>query len=72
MTARGTNHGPIGGVVPPTGREFTAGQSHWFRIEGGKLAEHWVRDDLTAMLQLGVIQPPGSPGARRPGSEESR
>jgi hypothetical protein len=45
--------------VPPTGREFAAGQSHWFRIENGRLAEHWaVRDDLTAMLQLGVIKPP--------------
>jgi steroid delta-isomerase-like uncharacterized protein len=62
LTARGTNHGPIGGVVPPTGREFTAAQCHWFRVEDGKLAEHWaVRDDLTAMLQLGVIQPPGPP-----------
>ena len=62
LTARGTNRGPIGGVIPPTGREFVAGQSHWFRVEDGKLAEHWaVRDDLTAMLQLGVIQPPGLP-----------
>lgn len=60
LTARGTNRGPIAGVVPPTGREFVAAQSHWFRVEGGKLAEHWaVRDDLTAMLQLGLVQPPG-------------
>ena len=62
LTARGTNLGPIGGVIPPTGREFVASQSHWFRVEDGKLAEHWaVRDDLSAMLQLGVIQPPRSP-----------
>lgn len=40
LTARGINRGAIGGVVPPTGREFAAAQSHWFRIKGGKLAEH--------------------------------
>jgi hypothetical protein len=35
----------------------------WFRVEGGKLAEHWAttRKDLVAMLQLGVVQPPGRP-----------
>jgi predicted SnoaL-like aldol condensation-catalyzing enzyme len=32
------------------------------RIEDGKLAEHWAtRDDLTAMLQLGVVKQPGPP-----------
>jgi len=62
VTSTGTNLGAIGGVAPPTGKSFVAGQTHWFRIEGGKLAEHWAtRDDLTAMLQLGVIQPPGPP-----------
>jgi predicted ester cyclase len=63
VTARGTNLGPMGGGIPPTGREFAAGQSHWFRVEDGKLVEHWVtRDDLTTMLQLGVIQAPVPPG----------
>ena len=66
VTARGTNRGPLAGVVPPTGREFIAAQSHWFRVEDGRLAEHWaVRDDLTAMLQLGVVQPPGPPPGSR-------
>ena len=61
VTARGTNHGPIGGHIPPTGRAFVAAQVHWFRVKEGKLAEHWaVRDDLTAMLQLGVLKPPSS------------
>jgi steroid delta-isomerase-like uncharacterized protein len=58
VVARGTNRGPIGGV-PPTGREFVARHTHWFRVVDGKLAEHWaVRDDLSAMLQLGVLRPP--------------
>jgi predicted ester cyclase len=62
--AEGTNLGPLNGVVPPTGKRFAARQSHWFRIEGGRLAEHWAtREDLVAMLQLGVVQPPARPAS---------
>jgi predicted ester cyclase len=62
VLSEGTNLGPLNGVVPPTGRRFSARQSHWFRVAGGKLAEHWAtREDLQAMLQLGAIQPPGGP-----------
>ena len=56
--------GPLNGVVPPTGKRFASRQSHWFRVAGGKLAEHWAtREDLVTMVQLGVIQPPGRPPA---------
>jgi hypothetical protein len=52
--------GPLNGVVPPTGKRFSARQSHWYRVVDGKLVEHWAtREDLPAMLQLGVIRPPG-------------
>lgn len=35
---------------------------HIFRLAGGKIVEHWaVRDDLKAMLQLGVVAPPAPP-----------
>jgi predicted ester cyclase len=62
VRSEGTNLGKVGGVAPPTGKRFSAGQSHWFRVEGGKLAEHWVtRDDLSAMIQLGLVHPPGPP-----------
>lgn len=62
VLSEGTNLGMINGVIPPTGKRFAARQSHWFRVEDGKLAEHWAtRDDLSAMLQLGMIQPPGGP-----------
>jgi predicted ester cyclase len=62
VLSEGTNLGPLNGVVPPTGRAFTARQSHWYRVADGKLAEHWAtREDLPTMLQLGVIQPPGRP-----------
>lgn len=64
VLSQGTNSGPLNGVIPPTGRRFSASQSHWFRVEDGRLAEHWAtRDDLPSMIQLGVISPPGPPGS---------
>ena len=60
----GTNLGKLNGVMPPTGKRFSARQTHWFRVEDGRLAEHWAtRDDLPAMIQLGAIQSPGRPPA---------
>ncbi len=54
VLSEGTNLGKLNGVMPPTGKRFAARQSHWYRVENGKLAEHWAtRDDLSAMLQLG-------------------
>jgi predicted ester cyclase len=61
VRSTGTNLGPLNGVIPPTGRPFDAHQSHWFRIRDGQIAEHWAtRDDLRAMIDLGVIPKPGS------------
>jgi predicted ester cyclase len=40
----------------PTGKEFAAKQIHVWRIEDGKVIEHWsVRDDLGQAFQLGLI-----------------
>jgi predicted ester cyclase len=62
ILSEGTNLGPLNGLMPPTGKGFSAHQSHWFRVEDGKLVEHWAtREDLPTMLQLGIIQPPGGP-----------
>jgi len=62
VRSEGTNTGRLNGVVPPTGKRFSSRQSHWYRVVDGKLAEHWAtRDDLSTMLQLGVIKPPGPP-----------
>lgn len=62
VRSEGTNLGRLNGVVPPTGKRFSGHQSHWYRVRDGKLAEHWAdRDDLTTMLQLGVVSRPGPP-----------
>ena len=62
VMSEGTNLGKLNGVIPPTGKRFAARQSHWYRVQNNKLAEHWaIRDDLTTMMQLGVLNMPGRP-----------
>ncbi|HSW80748.1 MAG TPA: ester cyclase [Candidatus Saccharimonadales bacterium] len=62
VLSEGTNTGKLNGVAPATNKKFSARQCHWYRIKDGKLCEHWaVRDDLTAMLQLGAVKRPGPP-----------
>lgn len=64
ILSTGTDLGAVEGGPPPTGKSFAARQTHWFRIADGRLAEHWAtRDDLSAMLQIGVINRPGPPDA---------
>lgn len=59
VRARSTNLGRLNGFLPASGKRFDYAQSHWFRVVEGQLAEHWAnRDDLSAMLQLGVVTPP--------------
>jgi predicted ester cyclase len=50
------------GPIPPTGRAFDFHHAHRFRLRNGRIVEHWaVRDDLRAMIQTGVVTPPGRP-----------
>lgn len=50
--------GTVDTAFPPTGKTFAITQSHWFRIENGKIAEHWAnRDDLGMAQQLGWVPP---------------
>lgn len=54
----GTHDGEFVGLQP-TGRKWNYEHVHIFRVVDGKIAEHWaVRDDLRAMIQLGVVSPP--------------
>jgi predicted ester cyclase len=40
----------------PTGKEFAAEHIHIWRVDDGRVVEHWsVRDDLGQALQLGLI-----------------
>jgi predicted ester cyclase len=59
VVARVTMHGRHVGEFlgrQPTGKEFAAKQIHIWRLEDGKVIEHWsVRDDLGQALQLGLI-----------------
>jgi len=63
ITMTGTQTG-WRGSIPPTGRAFDFHHAHRFRLHDGLIVEHWaVRDDLRAMIQTGVITPPGGPPA---------
>ncbi len=53
-----TDDATVDSVCPPTGKTFAITQSHWFRIEDGRVGEHWAnRDDIGMANQLGWIPP---------------
>jgi predicted ester cyclase len=57
----GTRTGPRG-PVPAIGHPVDFHHAQRFRLRDGKIVEHWaVRDDLRAMVQAGVVMPPGPP-----------
>jgi predicted ester cyclase len=59
VVARVTMHGRhVGGFLgrEPTGKEFATEQIHIWRLEDGRVIDHWsVRDDLGQALQLGLL-----------------
>ena len=53
-----TDAGQVDTAFPPTRKTFATTQSHWFRIQDGKVIEHWAnRDDLGQAKQLGWLPP---------------
>ena len=59
----GTQDGPFLGL-PPSGRKLKFTTADFFRIENGKLAEHWdVVDCLPRAVALGLVPPPKPPVA---------
>jgi steroid delta-isomerase-like uncharacterized protein len=63
LTASATQTGPFMGIQA-TGKRYEIGEIHWFRLQDGRIAEHWHQADFLGMLrQLGAMpQPGGSPG----------
>jgi predicted ester cyclase len=53
-----TDDGQVDTVFPPTHKTFAVTQSHWFRMQDGRIIEHWAnRDDLGMARQLAWIPP---------------
>jgi len=55
VTMHGKHVGEFLGRAP-TGKEFATKQIHVYRLEHGRVIEHWsVRDDLGQALELGLL-----------------
>jgi predicted ester cyclase len=60
-TNSGTHSGDFLGI-PATGRTVSFAGIDIYRVEDGKLAEHWhVVDQLSMLIQLGVVTLPDAP-----------
>jgi steroid delta-isomerase-like uncharacterized protein len=61
VTASGTHCGEMMGLAP-TGKHVRTSGIEVFRLEGGKLAEHWATFDALGMLQqIGMVPMPTPP-----------
>jgi steroid delta-isomerase-like uncharacterized protein len=55
LTSHAVQSGEFMGL-PPSGKPYTIGEIHIFRIADGRVAEHWHQADLLGMMrQLGAI-----------------
>ena len=62
LTSHAVQVGPFMGL-PPSGRSYTIGEIHIFRIRRGKVAEHWHQGDFLGLLrQLGASPSPMGAG----------
>jgi steroid delta-isomerase-like uncharacterized protein len=61
LTAEATQTGELMGM-PASGKRYSIGEIHIFRLRDGKVVEHWHQfDQMKMMQQLGVM--PGLPAA---------
>lgn len=65
VVVRWTNTGVHVGAflgIPPTERTVTIAGIDIYRLQDGKLAEHWhVVDQLSMLIQMGIVALPGGP-----------
>jgi len=58
VSIHGTHQGAFR-ATSPTGKPITVTAINIFRIENGKMVEHWgLADRLSALQQLGIVPPP--------------
>ena len=63
LTAEATQTGELMGM-PASGKRYSIGEIHIFRIRDGKVVEHWHQFDQMAMMkQLGAMPGGGSSAA---------
>jgi predicted ester cyclase len=68
-TFTGTNNGPLPmmGIKKATRKPVTLHQAHVFRMDGGKVLQHWIfANGMSAGIQLGLVQPPAPPAGDAP------
>jgi len=69
-THLGTGRLPVDGGfllgVAPTGKRYSNQHIHWLTLRNGEILEHRAnRDDITMMVQLGLLpEPPPFPGPK--------
>ena len=57
LTASAKQVGTFMGI-PPSGRSYSIGEIHIFRIRNGKVTDHWHQFDSAGMMrQLGMFDP---------------
>jgi predicted ester cyclase len=49
-TFRGVQHGPFAGL-PPTGKHVTVDLMIFYRIQGGRIVEHWLQMNNAALME---------------------
>jgi steroid delta-isomerase-like uncharacterized protein len=60
LTAEATQTGELMGM-PASGKRYSIGEIHIFRVRDGKVVEHWHQfDQVKMMQQLGAMPAPGS------------
>ena len=64
LTTGATQVGPFMGL-PATGKRYSIGEIHIFRLRDGKVVEHWHQlDQMGLMKQLGAMPGGGGPDAK--------
>lgn len=65
MHITGTNSGPWG-TMPATGKPIDIMGVDVFRVQDGKVAEHWgYMEEMKMMMQMGLMPAPGAEAAKK-------